>query len=230
MYPRTEILESPESLVEMAKMEGEQTKVTETVRAIADEIGPEGSLKGLEIVKATCSYIRTLVPTREELHGFYLNHTDKEFDKRARTADELLDKSNLLPNRMRARNISGCIEIGHVARSLLLAKGIPCVYTETLQKEWAEAEGLGFDPHNQNAQPMLGHVFIDVYIQEDDSWYTVDPGSGVVLPYSDYTKDGKEYIYPTSAKDSWDLGFTNNTDFQVAVVNFLSSLSTEKEP
>jgi len=222
MYPSDEKPQQNETLLEIAKSEGEQTKVTEIVRKIADEIDPNNELRNIGLVQEVCAYVRTMLPKDVELKKLYEDNPELFFDPRTRTAKQLLSTDNLMPNRMRARNISGCIETALITRALLLAKGLPCVYTETLQKDWCENKAIEFDPDDRASTPMEGHVFVDVYIEDDKKWITVDPNDNrhTVHVYGDYTKNGKKYVFAKSAKDSWDLGYTKMKDFQKAVVSF----------
>ncbi len=221
-YPYHEDSNSDEELLEIARQEGEQTRITETVRALANEIDPDNKLHGEELVREVCSYVTSMLPEFTYLESLYEKNPDLEQDKRARTADELLSTSNLLPNRLRTRNISGCIETAHITRALLLAKGIPCVYTETLEENWCQNEAADFDPEAKDTNFMRGHVFIDAFIEEEGKWITVDPNEkgNTIREYGDYRKNGNKYIYPRSAKDSWDLGYKTNKDFQEAVVKY----------
>ncbi len=227
-YLKNNDIQSEDTLLELARKQGEQTLVTEKVKAVAKEIDPKHEVQGEKLTLEVCDFVMTMIPSREDLLQLYQQQPNLKIDKRLRTADELLDESNLLPDRMRTRNISGCIETGHVVRALLLAKGIPCVYTETLQKEWCEHEAASFEIGNPETPPMQGHIFIDVYLENEGRWITVDPSGGKfkIHKYKDYSKNGKDYIYARSAKDSWDLGYKSMRAFQEEVVSYFKSQHT----
>lgn len=215
-----------DQLLERAKEEGPQTIITENVKAVAKEIDPENKLTGVALVQEVCAYVRTLLPRSEELQALYKASPELEYDKRSRSADELLSEENLMPNRRRARNISGCIETAIVTLALLRAKGIPCLYTETLQEEWCLKCGKDYVSRDPNRPEMVGHVFVDFYDEATETWYTADPNDGgrTIHVYGDYTKDGMQFIYPRSALDSWDLGYRDMDSFQNAVEGFFKGV------
>lgn len=224
MSTETKEVQPEELLLKMATESGELTEVTENVRRHAEKIDPRKELAGADLVLAVCDYVSNLIPSEEELAGFYRNYPQLVFDKRLRSADQLLDKGNILPGHSQIRNISGCIETAHIVRAILLAKGIPCVYTETLEEDWCKNEAPSFEIGNPSIPPMRGHVFIDVYLEDEAKWITVDTsGDDKIHEYGDYMKFGKKYIYPGFAKDSWDLGYKSMREFQERVVGFFQT-------
>lgn len=72
---------------------------------------------------------------------------------------------------------------------------------------------------------MTEHVFIDFYDEETQKWYTEGPNDGrrTIHEYRDYTKNGKQFIYPKSAKDSWDMGYKGMREFKESVAAFFKS-------
>ncbi|NMB70508.1 hypothetical protein GYA27_04955 [candidate division WWE3 bacterium] len=201
--------QAEETLLEYAKGEGDRTKVGENVLRVSKEIDPDNELNGLGIVEAVCSYVATMIPDKTTLEQFRKENPNLVYDKRERSADELLSAENLIPGHMRIRNTDGCNEFAHIARALLLSKGIPCLFTDTLQEEWLKNKSKSWASGDSSTDPVLGHIFLDVYIKEEDKWYTINPGNSDerVHEYGEYSIGGKRYINPISGKDSADIGF-----------------------
>ncbi len=223
---------STEKLLELAKLEGEQTIVTDSIKEIASEIDPDKKLHGTMLVKEVCSYVRTMIPSKNMLNEYYNMYPDKTYDKRSRTAAQLLSEENLLPERRRIRNISGCIETAHIVRALLLAKDIPCLYIETLQKSWCDNNTSTYNFDDPARPPISGYIFLDTYIPDEKRWVTVDPNDGrnTIHEYRDYTKDGMQYIFPKRGKDSWNLGYRREMDFERSVMEYFESTKKPSHP
>jgi hypothetical protein len=208
-YEFNEILHNETSLLEIAKEEGERTKVTKNVLRVAREIDPNNELHGLDLVETVCTYVRTMIPDESTLKHFRQQNPGLVFDVRTRSADELLSPGNLIPGHSKLRNTDGCNEFAHMTRALLLSKGIPCVFTDTLQEEWVKTKANSWAMKHGEDNPVLGHIFLDVYIEGEDRWYTINPGNREerVHEYGEYSIGGKCYINPISGKDSANIGF-----------------------
>ena len=77
---------------ELAKQEGDRTRVTENVLKVAKEIDPDNKLQGKELVEEVCKYVRTMVPADEILKESIRNNQIPKIDKWDTTADELLSE------------------------------------------------------------------------------------------------------------------------------------------
>ncbi len=192
--------------INKAKEEGERTKATENVLKIAKQIDPENKLSGLELVEEICRYIRTMTPSQETLEEAWKNNLIPKRDKWDTSADELLSESNLIPGHNRIRNIDGCTQISYITRALLLAKGIPSLIVDTIDKEW-----LKNNPEWKNDNKGIGvrgHYFLDVYIPQEKKWYTINPGNREerIHEYGDYSISGKIFINMAKGKDTKDMG------------------------
>jgi len=211
--------------LEIAKEEGERTKITENVLRIAREIDANNQLNGLDLVEEVCTYVRTMVPGKTTLELFKKQNPKAVFDKRTRSADDLLSPDNLIPGHSRVRNIDGCTEFAHITRALLLAKGIPCVITDTLQEEWLRDKSKGWTLEGDNNNPVSGHNFVDVYIAEKGKWYTINPGNRDerVHEYGDYSIGDKRYVNPIRGKDSADIGFPTMKEYLKALETALKT-------
>jgi len=193
--------------INKAEEEGERTKVTENVLKIAKQIDPENKLSGLELVEEVCRYIRTMTPSQETLEEAWKNNLIPKRDKWDTSADELLSESNLIPGHNRIRNIDGCTQISYITRALLLAKGIPSLIVDTIDKEWLENNPRW--KNDNKSDGAIGHYFVDVYIPQDKKWYTINPGKREerIHEYGDYSVLGKMFIKMAEGRDTIDMGF-----------------------
>jgi hypothetical protein len=117
--------------------EGEQTKITDDIKSIANEF----KSSGFDLVFEILNWI----------HKNLKQTDDKEFKKeffRKRTADEIIKSGRL----------TGCTDYALVFISLVRAKGIPAKYTETIRESWLEKPDM---------EMLEGHVFSEVEINEE---------------------------------------------------------------
>ncbi len=116
--------------------EGEQTKITDDIKSIAEEFESSGFDFVFEILKW--------------IHK-NLKQTDiKEFKKeffRKRTADQIIKSGKL----------TGCTNYALVFIALIKVKGIPAKYIETIREDWLLKPDM---------EMLSGHVFSEVEINE----------------------------------------------------------------
>lgn len=193
--------------INKAEDEGERTQVTDNVLKIAEQIDPENKLSGLELVEEICRYVRTMTPSQEILEEGWKKGLIPKRDKWGTSADELLSEHNLIPEHNRVRNIDGCTQISYITRALLLAKGIPSLIVDTIEKDWIE-NNSGWKNESGGAG-VNGHYFVDVYISQEKKWYTINPGNREerVHEYGDYSISGKEFVKMAEGRDTVDMGF-----------------------
>lgn len=136
--------------------EGEMTKVTAGVRALAEQIGGEDEV----FLANAVNYLR---------HYFRLPKNKP--DRMLRTADEILvapvTEAQLLeglPDKIRP--IGTCTEWGKALRALCLARGIPAIWVEAVSDDWINVVGWTNDPTAYD-----DHVFLDVMLRE--GWMTL---------------------------------------------------------
>lgn len=202
--------DSEKTLIKNADEEGERTKITENVFKIAEQIDPNNELSGLELVEEVCKFIRTITPSQEILDEARKNHLIPKRDKWNVTADELLSEDNLLPipGNSTIRYIDGCNNDSCVTRALLLAKGIPSLIVDTINEDWIKN-----NPNwkNDDTVGVHGHYFVDVYIPQEEKWYTINPGNREdrIHKQGDYSIFGKKFIKMAEGKDTADMGFNN---------------------
>lgn len=213
---------SPEDL---AKQEGERTRVTENVLKVAREIDPENKLQGKELVEEVCRYVRTMTPSNEILKESRENNQISKIDKWDTTADELLSEKNLIPGHRRIRNIDGCTQISYITRALLLAKGIPSLSVDTIEENWILNNE---DWNTQQEEKISGHYFLDVYDEKDKKWYTINPGNREERfhEHGDYSISGSKYIEAARGRDTVDMGFTNAAKRFTKLEKSMSNLKT----
>jgi len=196
---------------ELAKQEGDRTRVTENVLKVAKEIDPDNKLQGKELVEEVCRYVRTMVPADEILKESIRNNQIPKIDKWDTTADELLSEKNLIPGHRRIRNINGCTQISCITRALLLAKGIPSLLVDTIEENWIKNNRKW---NTQQKERVSGHYFLDVYDEKDKKWYTINPGNREERfhEHGDYSIGGRKYIEFARGRDTVDMGFTNQEE------------------
>ena len=205
---------------ELAKQEGERTKVTENVLKVAREIDPEKKLQGKELVEEVCRYVSTMIPS-DELLKESLEH--KKIDKWDTTADELLSDRNLIPGHSRKRNINGCTQTSYVTRALLLAKGVSSLSIDTIEESWIK------NNKNWNTQQgvgVSGHYFLDVYDEKDKKWYTIGDSKEMFHEQGDYYLNGSRYIETARGRDTADMGFTNEKERLDRLEKSMNNLNT----
>lgn len=193
---------------ELARQEGERTRVTENVLRVAREIDPENKLQGKELVEEVCRYVRTMIPSDEILKESRENNQIPKIDKWDTTADELLSEKNLIPGHRRIRNIDGCTQISYLTRALLLAKGVPSLSIDTIEENWILNNK---EWNTQQEERISGHYFLDIYDEKDKKWYTINPGNREERfhEHGDYSISGRKYIEAARGRDTVDMGFTN---------------------
>lgn len=139
--------------LERWKEPGEMTKVTQDIRDLIDSISGEG----IEYLKNVCLYLRTY---------YYVPDFSHRPDRFKRTAHEILcpvddvkqDEQGKIP-------IGTCTEWGKVVRTLSIAREIPAVWVETLEKKWID----GKYPEGTYSN----HIFLEVFV--DNKWYILNP-------------------------------------------------------
>ena len=140
--------------------EGEKTKISPYIKKVAESMKGQG----LELIENVSKYVSS-ISAKEWPHWTELP------DFRVGSADELLKRKTLY----------GCIELGTVFRTLCIARGIPAIFVETLNKKWLKSK-----PDPKNPRMIEGHVFIDVFVES--KWHTIDPGSSSWLhKHKDYS-------------------------------------------
>lgn len=137
---------------EQWKQPGEMTGITEDIQGLADCIEGEG-----------VDYLRNV---RQHLRGnYYILEGPKKPDRLKRTAQEILFPAGDVERDSEGRlPIGTCTEHGKAIRALAIVKGIPCVWIETLEKEWIK--GQYPDGH------YSGHIFLEVYT--DGKWWILN--------------------------------------------------------
>ena len=136
--------------------EGEMTDVTKEIHGLiaSGEIKGEGR----EFVENACYWLRENfeVPTE----------SSQRPNRLERTAQQILFPNSDEFQTSDGRNVLGtCTEWGKAMRALLVAKGIPAIWVETMDKKWIAGELPKGD--------YSGHVFLDVYL--DSEWYILNP-------------------------------------------------------
>lgn len=160
--------------------QGRQTRITPLVREVADSINGEG----LELIQNISNYIvsikRRTARELEEKEGIT---KEEEF---LATADQLLTNHHW---------IKGCHTVGTIFRALCIAKGIPAILIETLDKSWLESWKGSEMPRR-----VEGHVFVDVFINGE--WYTINPATrDLVYNYTDYSGGKRKYVKIGQGRD-----------------------------
>lgn len=200
--------DSEKTQLKKANEEGERTKITENILKIAEQIDPNNELSGLELVEEVCKFVRTMTPSQEMLNEARKNNLISKRDKWNVTANELLSEDNLLPipGNSTIRYIDGCNNESCVTRALLLAKGIPSLIIDTINEDWIKKNS---NWKNDDVVGVHGHYFVDVYISQEEKWYTINPGNREerIHEHGDYSIFGIKFIKMIEGKDTADMGF-----------------------
>jgi hypothetical protein len=132
-----------------------------------------------------------------------LKKSDKVFRKR--TADQIVEDGY----------ITGCTDAGLVFVALARASGIPTKYVETIDKIWLKEGGSS----------VQGHIYAEVYNEEDKSWTWVDPMRKMIgtQPIEDGRVVFKEGL------DSWSIGIKDFESLKAAFDEFREKWSAQEE-
>jgi hypothetical protein len=132
-----------------------------------------------------------------------LKKSDKVFRKR--TADLIVEDGY----------ITGCTDAGLVFVALARASGIPTKYVETIDKIWLKEGGSS----------VQGHIYAEVYNEEDKSWTWVDPMRKMIgtQPIEDGRVVFKEGL------DSWSIGIKDFESLKAAFDEFREKWSAQEE-
>jgi len=140
------------------------------------------------------------------------NHKRFRGDKggvlRRRTAAELFAK----------RNYSGCGDWGLVLATLFRAAGLPTVFIEAIQKDWAvqKRQGTGGGSYQ-------GHVFLEVRTAK--GWVLVDSTKPYLWrKYNPAEKNlPRDYYVLAKGRDSWSIGIHNQFQLQWAMDHLMEN-------
>ncbi len=132
-----------------------------------------------------------------------LKKSDKVFRKR--TADQIVKDGY----------ITGCTDAGLVFIALARASGIPTKYVETIDKIWLRKGG----------SLVQGHVYAEVYDEEDKSWAWVDPMRRMIGTQP--VEDGR--IVFKEGLDSWSIGIKDFESLKAAFDEFREKWSVQEE-
>lgn len=146
-----------------------------------------------------------LLSFRGMMYREFTKPTEEEFqlnNYRKRTAGEI----------WASRRTVGCPDSGVLVAAASREMGIPTMYHETVQRDWAE---------NPGEVSYLGHVFLSVRIGED--WHIIDPWRGRLdnFIYGDRKKP-TQYVPIASGLDYTHLHLLREDSFDPEVTQFLS--------
>lgn len=127
---------------------------------------------------------------------------------RRRTAAELFAK----------RNYSGCGDWGLVLATLFRAAGLPTVFVEAIQKDWAVQKRQG-----TGGRMYQGHVFLEV--RTPDGWVLVDSTKPYLWrKYKPAEKNlPRDYYVLAKGRDSWSIGIHNQFQLQWAMDHLMEN-------
>jgi hypothetical protein len=125
----------------------------------------------------------------------------REHHKRYRGDQGAVLRRRTAAQLFRVRTLSGCGDWGLLQASLLRAAGLPTVFVEAVQKDWAEQHRLG-----TGGRRYYGHIFLEVHTKL--GWVLVDS----TRPYLWRGHDPAEpnlprgYYLLGKGRDPWDIG------------------------
>ncbi len=118
----------------------------------------------------------------------------------------------------KARTYSGCGDWGLLLASLFRAAGLPTVFVEAVQKDWAQARQA-----KSRVRGYRGHVFLEVHTSK--GWVVVDS----TKPYLWQKYDPKEknlprgYYVMAKGYDPWDIGIHNKFQLHWVMDRFVEN-------
>ena len=132
---------------------GPMTEVTPEIREIIDSGEIEG--EGIAFIENLSYWVRE--------HYEVPKPYNERPDRLKRTAHEILFQEAEEPDTGK-KIIGTCTEHGKALRALLIAKGIPTIWVETIDKEWIAGKYPKGD--------YSGHIFLEVYVNGE--WYILN--------------------------------------------------------
>jgi len=132
-----------------------------------------------------------------------LDENYKKEHFRSRTAGEIIE----------SKKLTGCSDYALVFLVLAKASGFKTKYVETIQTEWLRDGG----------DKILGHVFVEVFLDKEEEWVIIDPQGAVIRAWY-----GKRYVVYAKGEDSWDIGIKNFDDLKEKFFEYRKKYSIKK--